>query len=196
MTSSNPGYLPKTPSLNTLSLGLKVSTCELWGVSSSQSKTDLWFSPLPPCLFLSCSSHFRKWPQLKSWFWIPVCFTFPCWLCLQHLSSVHHFSTSPHFSTSVPPRCPLSTQHWIEPITLCSRLAYSSLTALQHLCVPLLLPRVHRVLPNSTPVLLPTICKPVPGYLHTPRLSPGPSALAVPALSPWFVSSSLRDELQ
>lgn len=41
MTSSNPGYLPKTLSLNTLSLGLKVSTCELWGVSSSQSKTDL-----------------------------------------------------------------------------------------------------------------------------------------------------------
>lgn len=50
--------------------------------------------------------------------------------------------------TSVPPHCPFSTQHIIEPIKTSSRLAHSSRRTLQHLRTPLL-PRVL-VLPRVT----------------------------------------------
>lgn len=76
MTSSNPGYLPKTPSLNTLSPGLKVSTCELWGVSSSQSKQISESLPYPQAVPLLLFP-FQKVAPTEKLFLDPCLLYFP-----------------------------------------------------------------------------------------------------------------------
>lgn len=178
MTSSNPDDFPKAPSLNTLPLGLRVSTCKLCGdtIQSIIGQNRSPNLPPPPSLFLFCSSHSENGPKLKSCFWIPICFTLPFRFCLQNLS---FFNLSPHLLL-YPLHCPFSTQHIIQPIKSSSRLAHPSLRALQHLHAPLL-PRVYKVLPNSNPYI-------PPHYLHHhPWVSSPPLAELGPLHSVWFV---------
>lgn len=133
--------------------------------SPSLAKTDLQIIPPPPSLFLFYSSHFRKWPQTEKLFLDPYLLHSPL-LVLPPQSIL--FQPLPT-STFVPPHCPFSTQHIIEPIKTSSRLAHSSHRTLQHLRTSLL-PRVHRVLPISTP------CTPPHHLCHHPWVSSHASA--------------------